>query len=110
MPSKKSKKAEVHEEVGRREEEENDLLEENDEEEEITSDPLDLDEEEYTLADDAEEKLEALAVLGVGSPAIISSETKPDYDPYPTDTHRKNNVKYQPGDKTLPFNDTLILR
>lgn len=107
MPSKKrSEKKEVHEESGRREEEEVNLLPEDDEEEEIIED-----EEEFYLAENPEEKLDqALAILGEGAPAIISSETRPDYDAYPTETHRKNNVKYTPGDKVLPHNDTLILR
>jgi hypothetical protein len=102
MPSKKrSKESEVREENRKEEREEEYILEEDDQEEEV----------EYSLDENAEEKLdEALMILSQGAPAIISSETQPDHPEYPTETHLVNKVKYAPGDKTLPFNTTLILR
>lgn len=103
MPSKKSRE-ESREKKGKEEREEEHILEEDDEEEAI-------DEPELYLAENAEEKLdEALMILSQGAPAIISQETRPDYEPFPTETHLKNKVKYTPGDRTFEHNDTLILR
>jgi hypothetical protein len=111
MPSKKRSQEKLHEESRKEEREEEYFLEEDDEEKEIISDPVEDDETEYVLAENAEEKIEeALALLGSEAPAIISSQTEPTYNPYPSEAHAKNRVKYTPGDITLPFNDTLILR
>jgi len=99
MPAKKGNKEKEIPKKGREsEEEEGYLLEEDDEEEEV----------DYVLADNAEEKVEeALAVLG--APAIIHHYPE-EHEHYPTEAHRKCQVKYTPGDHAPPHNEFLIIR
>lgn len=68
---------------------------------------LDDDEEEYILADDAKDRIDE--ILGV-PPVSGISNLEIGGDDYPTTSHLKNRVRYIPGDITLEYNDTLILR